>query len=64
MGAFGHELMRRSPLASVVLDICDFIFDDTLLKSIWEAHRGRCCEDTLKFEDFLRMMRDALIRYG
>ena len=64
MDAFGHELMRRSPLASAVLDICDFIFDDKLLDSIWQRHRGRCYEDTLKFEDFLRMMRDALIRYG
>ena len=55
MDAFGRELMRRSPLAACVLEICDFIFDDQLLKEIWEAHRGRCYEDEdgLRFEDML-----------
>jgi hypothetical protein len=62
MDAFGRELMRRSRLASAVLDTCDFIFDDELLHSIWEKHRGRCYQDVLKFEDVLRIMRDALIR--
>jgi hypothetical protein len=64
MDAFERELLKRSPLAVAVLEICDFIFDDALLKGIWDAHRGRCYEDVLKFEDFLRLMRDALIRYG
>jgi hypothetical protein len=64
MDAFERELMRRSPLAACVLEVCDFIFDDQLLSSIWERHRGRCYEDVLRFPDFLRLMRDALIRYG
>lgn len=64
MDAFERELMRRSPLASAVLDLCDFVFDDALLESIWEDHRGRCYEDVLRFQDFLRLIRDALIRYG
>jgi hypothetical protein len=56
--------MRRSPLASCVLEMCDFMFDDQLLGSMWDAHRGRCYEDVLEFGDFLRLMRDALIRHG
>jgi hypothetical protein len=64
MDAFERELMRRSPLAACVLDICDFVFDDQMLNSIWEAHRGRCYEDILKFDGFLRLMRDALLRHG
>jgi Transposase DDE domain len=64
MDAFEQELMRRSPLAGCVLEISDFIFDDRLLSSIWERHRGRCYEDVLRFEDFLRLMRDALVRHG
>jgi hypothetical protein len=64
MDAFTAELMRRSPLAACVLEISDFIFEDELLKSIWEQNRGRCYEDVLKFQDFLRMMRDALVRHG
>ena len=64
MNAFDRELMRRSPLAACVLEVSDFIFADELLKSIWDSHRGRCYEDVLGFGDFLRMMRDALVRHG
>src|SRR5438445_7652565 len=64
MNGFERELMRRSPLAACVLETCDFIFDDTFLRSIWDEHRGRCYEDVLKFQDFLRLMRDALVNHG
>ena len=64
MTDFERELMRRSPLAACVLETCDFIFDDTFLGSIWDEHRGRCYEDVLKFDDFLRLMRDALVNHG
>lgn len=64
MDAFERELMRRSPLAACVLEVSDFIFDDRLLESVWERHRGRCYEDVLTFRDFLRLMRDALVRHG
>ena len=47
-------LPRRSPLAACVLEVCDHIFDDQLLDSIWEKYRGRCYEDVLRFGDFLR----------
>ena len=49
MDAFALELMRRSPLAACVLEMSDFVFDDELLASVWDAHRGRCYEDVLKF---------------
>src|SRR5688572_10584723 len=64
MNSFEQELMRRSPLAACVLETCDFIFDDAFLRSTWDEHRGRCYEDVLKFEDFLRLMRDALVNHG
>ncbi len=63
MDAFEKELMRRSPLAACVLETADFIFDATLLDSIYTRHRGRCYEDQLSFGDFLRLTRDALIRH-
>src|SRR5258706_6938740 len=63
MDAFERELMRRSPLAACVLEMSDFVFDDDLLTSIWDAHRGRCYQDVLKFGDFVRLMRDALVRH-
>jgi hypothetical protein len=64
MDAFQRELMRRSPLAGAVLEIYDFVFDDRLLDSIYAGHRGRCYEDKLAFTDFIRLMRDALLRHG
>jgi hypothetical protein len=63
-GAFERELMRRSPLAACVLEVSDYLFDGQLLASVWESNRGRCYEDVLGFEDFLRLTRDALLRYG
>lgn len=64
MDAFERELLRRSPLASAVLEMCDFVFEERLLGSLWDRHRGRCYEDQLSFKDLLRIMRDALIRCG
>jgi hypothetical protein len=64
MDAFEVELMRRSPLAACVLEMSDFVFDDDLLTAIWDAHRGRCYQDVLKFADFLHLMRDALVNHG
>jgi hypothetical protein len=64
MGAFEAELMRRSPLAACVLEVSDYLFDPRLLDPIWEEHRGRCYQDVLRFDPFLRLMRDALVRHG
>jgi len=64
MDAFEQELMRRSPLAACVLETADFIFDEALLDSIWQRHHGRCYEDVLRFDDLVRLMRDALVRHG
>jgi hypothetical protein len=63
MDAFQRELMRRSRLAGSVLEISDFILNDQLLDSIYSRFRGRCYEDILRFGDFLRLMRDALVRH-
>lgn len=63
MDAFTRELMRRSPLAACVLEVCDHVLDDALLDELWAAHRGRCYEDVLRFADVLRLMRDALVRH-
>jgi hypothetical protein len=64
MNSFEQELMRRSPLAGCVLEVCDFLFDEAFVRSLWEQHRGRCYEDVLRFEAFLRLMRDALLHHG
>jgi tRNA U34 5-methylaminomethyl-2-thiouridine-forming methyltransferase MnmC len=63
MNAFERELMRRSPLAGAVLELCDHVLDQDLLDSIFQRHRGRCYEDVLHFDDFIALMRDALLRH-
>jgi hypothetical protein len=62
--AFERELIKRSPMAAGVLDMSAYVFNDQLLKSIWDEHRGRCYEDVLRFSTMIRLMRDALIRHG
>jgi hypothetical protein len=62
-GAFAHELVRRSPLARAVLEASDFVMDDAMLGAVYEANRGRCYEDVLKFPDFLRLLREVLVRH-
>ena len=64
MDDFKCELMRRSPLAAAVLDTCNYVLDDAMLQSLFERHRGRCYQDVLIFPDFIRLMRDALLRHG
>jgi hypothetical protein len=63
MDDFERELMRRSPLAGCVLELCDYVLDDEMLHWLFERHRGRCYEDILSFGDFTRLMRDALLRH-
>jgi hypothetical protein len=64
MTAFTSELMRRSPLAGCVLELSDYLFDESFLRDVYDPNRGRCYQDVLGFDDVLRMMRDALVRHG
>jgi Transposase DDE domain len=63
MNDFESELMRRSPLAAAVLEMNDHVFDQAMLDSIYERHRGRCYTGTLTFDAALKLMRDALTRH-
>jgi len=63
MSAFEKELMRRSPLAAAVLEMADHIFSPELLGPLYAMWRGRCYEDKLTFDQFVRLTRDALIHH-
>jgi hypothetical protein len=63
MDPFQQELMRRSPLARCVLELSDYALEPRLLEAIFEDGRGRCYQDVLSFEDFVRLTRDALLRH-
>jgi hypothetical protein len=64
MDDFTTALMDRSPLAAAVLESFDFVFDGPTLRDVYDPNRGRCYEDELTFDDFLRLTRDALVRHG
>jgi hypothetical protein len=49
MDAFEQQLAGRLPLASAVLELFDFAFDQQLLAQIYDQHRGRCYTDLLTF---------------
>ena len=63
MDDFQKELLRRSPLATSVLELSDFMLEPALLSDIFQEHRGRCYEDVLKFPDFVGLVRDALMQH-
>ena len=64
MDAFTGQLWDRLPLAAATLTLFDHMFDDSRLKAIYDAHRGRCHDRHLKFQTLLRLVRDALLQHG
>ena len=61
MKALTLELLRRLPLAHVVLMCWSFIMDKTFLDNLFEKHRGPCYERELRFSTFVQLIRDALV---
>jgi hypothetical protein len=61
MDAFQTELIRRLPLAQATLALFDYAIDGAFLQRVFQANRGRCYEDTLKFPSLVQVIRDALL---
>ena len=64
MEGFDAQLLARLPLAQAVLELSDHVLDDGLCDAVFDAHRGRCYQDALKFPTFARVIRDALVLHG
>ena len=61
MDAFQRELVRRLPLAQATLALFDYAIDEPFLDGVFQAYRGRCYEDALRFASLVQVVRDALL---
>ena len=61
---FRRELLSRLPLAEAVLSLFSHVLAEPFLDGLFEAHRGRCYEDALRFPTLLYLVRDALLVHG
>jgi hypothetical protein len=60
MDGFQEELLHRLPLAQAALRVFGYALDTTMLQEVFEAHRGHCYEDALRFDQLVYLIRDAL----
>jgi hypothetical protein len=54
-------VLPRVPLANAILTAWAYLLRPALLDDLFEKHRGRCYEDTLRFSTFVDLIRDALV---
>jgi hypothetical protein len=64
MDGFDAQLLARLPLAQATIELFDHVLDDALCEQVFDAHRGRCYQDTLTFATLVRIIRDALMLHG
>lgn len=57
-------VQARMPLAEAGWSIWRFVFDETRLARLWEAHRGRSYEKVISFATMVQLVADALLQYG
>src|SRR5439155_8703489 len=57
------EVLARLPLAESFYALWAHAADDGLLAALFDAHRGRCYEDSLTFAELVAVFTDALTRY-
>ena len=61
---FQSRLLSRLPLAEAVLSLFSHVLGEPFLNELFEAHRGRCYEDALRFPSLVYLVRDALLVHG
>jgi hypothetical protein len=60
MDGFQGELLRRLPLAQAVLRVFGYALDSAMLQALFQAQRGPCYQDLLRFDQLVFLIRDAL----
>lgn len=58
------EILARMPLAEAVLLLWRWVTSDERMQSVWDGHRGRCYQKTISFALMVRLIADALLKYG
>src|SRR5437667_5678373 len=59
-----QTVWAKMPLAEAVLQVFRYVGDDTRLQAIFDAQRGRCYDDVIRFPDLVRLIGDALLEHG
>jgi Transposase DDE domain len=59
-----QELWASMPLAEAVVQVFQFIGDDARLQAIFDANRGRCYDDVIRFPNLVALIADALLQHG
>ena len=57
-------VVERTPLANATLSLWAYLLKPAVLDAIFERHRGRSFEDTLHFDTFVELIRDALVLHN
>src|SRR5260370_25631895 len=60
---FIEQVFKGVPLADAVLSLQSYLLQPVFLNGIFEAHRGRCYEDLLRFPLFVELLSDALRKH-
>jgi hypothetical protein len=59
-----QEIWAKLPLADAVLQVFRYVGDDARLQAIFDAHRGRCYDEVIRFPALVRLIGDALLEHG
>ncbi len=59
-----HELWASMPLAEAVVQVFQYVGDDARLQAIFDANRGRCYDDVIRFPNLVTLIGDALLEHG
>lgn len=57
-------VVERTPLANATLSLWAYLLKPAALGAIFDRHRGRSFEDTLHFDTFIELIRDALVLHN
>ena len=57
-------VVERTPLAGATLSLWAYLLKPADLDAIFDRHRGRSFEDTLHFDAFVELIRDALVLHN
>jgi len=59
-----QTLCAKLPLAEAVLQVFQFVGNETRLQAIFERQRGRCYDDVIRFPSLVTLVGDALLEHG
>jgi hypothetical protein len=65
MDAAGMQAVWATmPLAEAVVQVFQFVGNETRLQAIFEEHRGRCYDKQIRFPALVTLIGDALLEHG